>query len=103
MTDVKEKPAQPKRLRTGKFFDVGGVTFDHMATVDVTVHGTTVSRDVPIRLEHDGESLRIEAVGRFEFEEFGIKPYSAFLGTVKVKNEFEIYLNLVATAAGEGG
>ncbi|MDH3224572.1 MAG: YceI family protein [Gemmatimonadota bacterium] len=76
---------------------VGDVDFTHVATVEVTVHGTTVTREVPLRYESEGDDLRIEAVGHFKFEEFGIEPYSAFLGTVKVQNEFEIYLNLRAT------
>ncbi len=80
---------QPRRI--------GEVDFTHVATVEVTVHGTTVTREVPLRYESEGDDLRIEAVGHFKFEEFGIEPYSAFLGTVKVQNEFEIYLNLKAT------
>lgn len=75
---------------------LGDVVFTHMATVEVTIHGTTVTRDVPVRYENEGDALRIEAVGNFNFEEFGIEPYSAFLGTVKVQNDFEIYLNLLA-------
>ncbi|MGI9628911.1 MAG: YceI family protein, partial [Longimicrobiales bacterium] len=77
--------------------EIGEVQFDLMATVDVTIHGTTVTREVPVRYERSGEALAIEGVGRFQFEEFGIKPYSAFLGTVKVQNDFEIYLNLKTT------
>lgn len=80
---------------------VGTVDFHHMAMVDVTIHGVTVTRDVPLRWEREGETLVIEAVGRFTFEEFGIEPYSAFLGTVKVQNDFEIYLNLRASPAAD--
>ena len=75
---------------------VGEVTFDYVATVDVTIHGNTVTREVPARYEEAQDGVRLEAVGRFQFEEFGIKPYSAFLGTVKVKNDFEIYINITA-------
>lgn len=82
---------------------VGEVDFTHVASVEVTVHGTTVTRDVPVRYETEGDALHIEAVGRFQFEEFGIEPYSAFLGTVKVQNDFEIYLNLTAAPAPPGG
>ncbi|NNM32697.1 MAG: YceI family protein [Gemmatimonadetes bacterium] len=78
---------------------VGEVDFTHVATVEVTIHGTTVTREVPVRYENEADGLRIEAVGRFQFEEFGIEPYSAFLGTVKVQNDFEIYLNLRADPA----
>ena len=49
----------------------------------------------------DGDELSIEAVGEFTFEEFGIEPYSAFLGSVKNKNEFFIYLNLKAIRTNE--
>ena len=82
---------------------VGEVEFTHLATVEVTIHGTTVVREVPVRYEAEGDGLRIEAVGSFTFEEFGIEPYSAFLGTVKVQNEFEIYLNLRAEPPPPGG
>lgn len=86
VTSIAESPTQ-----------VGEVQFDLLATVEVTIHGTTVTREVPIRYEQTGETLQIEGVGEFQFEEFGIKPYSAFLGAVKVQNDFEIYLNLKAT------
>lgn len=82
---------------------IGEVSFDYVATVDVTIHGNTVTRDVPARYEQTEDGVRLEAVGRFQFEEFGIKPYSAFLGTVKVKNEFEIYINITAVPAAPEG
>ncbi len=76
---------------------VGNVLFGYAAEVEVTVHGQAVRREVAARFDLDGRELAIEAVGRFTFEEFGIKPYSAFLGSVKNKNEFFIYINLKAT------
>lgn len=92
LTGIREEPTR-----------IGQVDFTHSATVDVTIHGVTVTRDVPLRWEADGEALAIEAVGRFTFEEFGIEPYSAFLGMVKVQNDFEIYLNLRAVPAESTG
>ena len=75
---------------------MGTVSFPYLANVEVTIHGTTVSRGVPVRHGLDGETLVVEGVGHFTFTEFGIEPYSAFLGTVKVRNEFVIYINLRA-------
>jgi len=77
--------------------DLSGVVFPWMAEVEVTVRGVAVRRLVPMRYELEGDVLSVEAVGRFTFEEFGIEPYSAALGAVKNKNEFDFYLNLKAT------
>ncbi len=76
---------------------VGNVLFGYSAEVEIVIHGRTVRREVPVRFDLDGRVLAVEAVGSFTFEEFGIEPYSAFLGSVKNKNEFFIYLNLKAT------
>lgn len=40
--------------------------------------------------------LTVEATGAFLFTDFGIEPYSAFLGLVKVADPFHLYLRLVA-------
>ena len=77
--------------------DLSGVVFPWMAEVEVTVRGVAVRRLVPMRYELAGDVLSVEAVGRFTFEEFGIEPYSAALGAVKNKNEFDLYLNMKAT------
>lgn len=77
----------------GKF---GKRTFTHTASVAVTVHGKTVKRIIPARVVHDKGTLEVEAVGQFAFTEFGFKPYSAFLGAVKNKDEFFIFVHFKA-------
>lgn len=76
---------------------VGPEVFAHLAEVAISVHGQTILRDVPARFRIDGDRIFVEAVGHFTFEEFGIEPYSAFMGSVKNKNEFVFYLNLEAS------
>ena len=94
--DPEEYPTISARLVHVEEADsvVGSVPFTHRATVAVTIHGVEVERVFPARYDLEGDDLRFEAIGEFEFKEFGIDPYSAFLGTVKVKNEFAIYVDL---------
>jgi polyisoprenoid-binding protein YceI len=78
----------------------GDEAFPWTLTGALTVRGTRV--EVPLRarleLEHDGEGarVRIEAFGALRFTDLGIEPYSAFLGAVRNRDEFHLYLDLVA-------
>lgn len=74
---------------------VGSVPFTHVATVELTVHGRTVSRDLAARFE-EGEagSVLLEAIGVLRFTDFGIEPYSAALGAVRNQDEFHLYVRL---------
>ena len=74
----------------------GSVTFPYFADIAVRVRGQTVEREVAADFRIEGDRLFVEAVGLFTFTEFGIKPYSAFMGSVKNKDEFTFYLNLQA-------
>ena len=67
-----------------------------VADVAVSIAGHTAMRSVPVNVEEDGERMVFETLGEFTFEEFDIEPYSAFLGAVKVKNEFHIYVRMTA-------
>lgn len=81
---------EPKESAWGKH------TFSYAATMKVTIHGMTVERGFASDITLKDGVLHVEGVARFEFTEFGITPYAAFLGTVKNKNAFEIYVNLTA-------
>lgn len=81
---------------------IGAQPFTHQALVAVTIHGVTVERTFAARYEEEDAALRMEAIGSFRFREFDIDPYSAFLGTVKVKDEFEIYVDFRWTPVGGG-
>lgn len=72
--------------------------FTHTATIDLSLHGETVTRDIPVRITRGETALTVEGVGRFRFTNFGIKPFSAFFGAVKNQDVFHVYVNLTARA-----
>ncbi len=76
----------------------GEKTFNHAATIRFTVHGKTVERAFPANIKLTADTLQVEAIGQFRFTEFGIEPYSAFLGAVKNKDEFDVYVHIQADA-----
>jgi len=76
----------------------GEKTFEHAATIRFTVHGKTVERAMPANIALENGVLSVEATGRFRFTEFGIQPYSAFLGAVKNRDAFDVYVNIHANA-----
>lgn len=76
--------------------ELGSVAFTHTGTVTLTAHGQSVERPFRARLEVTDEGTQvIEAVGEAAFTDFGIKPYSAFLGAVKNLDGFHFYARLV--------
>ncbi len=70
----------------------------HIATIEFTVHGKTISRECPASVTIKDDSIKIEAKGEFTFSEFGIKPYSALMGAVKNQDTFHIYAHIAAKA-----
>ncbi len=65
---------------------------------DLTLKGVTRRIAVPVLLTVNAQQLR--AVGKYTLRQtdFGIKPYSAAGGAVKVKNEVVVNFNIVAKA-----
>jgi len=74
-----------------------GHTHTHLATVEIAVHGQTLTRDFPAKIALEGGTLHIEAVLSCNFSDFGIVPYSALGGAVKNQDFFDFYINLRAT------
>ncbi|MDX9974471.1 MAG: YceI family protein [FCB group bacterium] len=74
----------------------GTLDCTHVATIALTLHGKTVEREVPVRIEVSDNTVKVEGTARFRFREFGIKPYSAMLGALKVEDAFDLYVHLVA-------
>ncbi len=113
-TEVREAMLSPRQLFASRFSHVRAelaglaprtaaapgplAEFAWEATVRVSVRDRTVERRVPVRLDIDGSTLRAEALGEFRFTEFGIEPYSAFLGAVRNEDLFHIFVRLVARA-----
>ena len=66
----------------------------------LTVRDTRVERPLRARLDRTGPAVQIEAFGAFDFTDFGIEPYSAFLGAVRNRDEFHLYLRMTAESSG---
>lgn len=70
--------------------------FNHASRVDVTIRGVTNQLTFPMNITEGADTLYIEGFAETAFTAFGIKPFSAALGTVKNRDEFHLYLNLTA-------
>jgi len=74
----------------------GDTSFGYEVLLAVTIRGETVHRPFVARYSVEDETLILEALGVFYFTDFGIEPYSKFLGSVKNENMFHLYLYLRA-------
>lgn len=76
--------------------DLVGPPWQMDATVRITLHGVTRQRTVPIAIVRDKETLTV--IGRFELNQtdYGIEPYSAFGGGLRVADELRVRFRLVA-------
>lgn len=72
-------------------------SFAYRVTVVLEIRGRRVEREMLARFALEDGALSVEAFGDFQFTDFGIKPFSAFLGAVKNQDEFHVYARLVAT------
>jgi polyisoprenoid-binding protein YceI len=65
---------------------------------DFTLHGVTKRIKMPIAVKIVDNTLTGDGKIRFLQSDYGIKPYSAFLGAVKNKDELVLNVHLVAVA-----
>jgi polyisoprenoid-binding protein YceI len=56
----------------------------------LTARGRTVPLDVPFQAERGGAGWSVKGTARLKQSSLGIKPFSGFGGTVKVKDEVEV-------------
>ena len=77
-------------------FKQNGTNASFTLNGDLTLHGATKRIALPVNVTQSTDRLR--ATGRYTLlqTDFGIKPYSAMMGTIKVKNEVVINFNIVA-------
>lgn len=70
----------------------------YVGTLSLTVRGDTASRDMEFELDvGDDGRLRAELTASFAFSDFGIEPYSAMLGAIRVADSFDVFVVLVAS------
>lgn len=74
---------------------------DHYtARVRVALHGEERLLDVPLTLEEtDGERLRVHASLRLRHADLGLVPFTAAMGALRVRDDFEIDCRLEARRA----
>jgi polyisoprenoid-binding protein YceI len=77
---------------------VGEETFEYQIKVALTVHGQTVEKRFPANVHVVGNTLQAESVGTFSFTDFGIAPFSSFMGAFTNQDEFHAYVKVVANA-----
>lgn len=66
---------------------------------ELSLHGRARRIDVPLAIARDGDGFTATGSVRVKQSDFGITPYSAFLGAVRVQDEVEIVFTLVAVPA----
>lgn len=99
-TEVLESAKYPKiNFKSAAVSDLkqtGGDAYNFSLNGDLTLHGVTKRIAFPVSLTINAQELR--AIGKYTLRQtdFGIKPYSAAGGTIKVKNEITVHFNIVA-------
>jgi polyisoprenoid-binding protein YceI len=61
---------------------------------DLTLHGVTKTIDFPVTITKEGSGIEVKGKVQLRLRDFGIEPISKGLGTVKVKNEFEVVYDI---------
>ncbi len=87
-----------KSVSVNNLKQTGGESYTFTLNGDLTLHGVTKRIAVPVSLTINEQQLR--AVGKYTLKQtdYGIKPYSAAGGTIKVKNDLVVNFNIVAKA-----
>ena len=67
-----------------------------MLSVSVTLHGTAFEYLVPVDLQVEPDRLVIRGNMTMQHEDFGLTPYSAAGGLLRVARELELQFFLVA-------
>lgn len=65
-------------------------------TLTLVIKEKNVTKEIPLEIRKKGSSLTATFVGSFAFSEFGMKPYSAMLGAIAVKDRFYVAASLAA-------
>ncbi len=80
-----------KRLEDGRL-EVSG---------QLGIHGVEAAVTLPVRVTVEGGVLRGQGTMRIDHHMFGMKPYSAGMGTIRNANGIELHLTLVGRARGK--
>jgi len=76
----------------------GSDAYSFVVNGDLSLHGVTKRIAVPVAATVTPQQLRATGKYTLKQSDYGIKPYSAAGGTIKVKDEVEVNFNIVAKA-----
>jgi polyisoprenoid-binding protein YceI len=71
-----------------------------MVTGELTLHGVTKKITLPVTLKRDGASYVGDGKLTLQPSSYGIEPYSAMLGAIRVKDQADLHLHIVAREQG---
>ncbi len=95
--EVEDTMLGPQQIDAGHFpsIELHSLSFDPMdhetvwhLVANVKLHGVTRKVQFSLDCLENGDKLQIRGKKMFKLTDFNIQPYSAALGTVKVKNDF---------------
>ncbi|MFA9460327.1 YceI family protein [Thiohalorhabdus methylotrophus] len=66
-------------------------------TVDLTIHGETQTRRVPVRMRRTEDWLEVRGRLSVRHEDFGMEPFTALAGQLRVKEELDLRFLVHAT------
>ena len=69
---------------------------------ELTLHGKSKRISLPISVSESAGALTARGSVRVAQSDFGIAPYSAFLGAVRTQDEIELVVTVVASPSGTG-
>lgn len=72
----------------------GGEPRGMLLKSQLTLHGVTKQVDFPVAVTDGGGAVEVKGKMQLRLRDFGIEPISKGLGTVKVKNEFEVVYDM---------
>ena len=75
---------------------VGQLETTHILNLKLDIRDASQTISVPAAVTVENGTLHIRAVAALKFSDFGIKPFSAMLGSVANDNQFHLFVDLVA-------
>jgi polyisoprenoid-binding protein YceI len=90
--------SKPLEIGPGTSVRAGG-TVEGMLTGTLSLHGKERLVSVPVSATPEGTAWRARGAVTFKQSDFGIRPYSGFLGTIAVRDEVKLEYDVVLVAA----
>ena len=102
--EVQDTMLGPQQIDASHFpsIELHSVSFDPVdhdtvwnLVANVKLHGVTRKVQFSLNCHENGNKLQIQGKRMFKLTDFNIQPYSAVLGTVKVKNDFLVTYDVI--------